>query len=75
MNFLEEKISEFEKAHSVKLPTKFKEWLLFSDGREFLPTGIQLYGIEHKLVIDIDNNDRPSEEYIIIGAFRLCCFL
>lgn len=31
MNFLEEtteeKISEFEKERSIKLPTKFKEWL------------------------------------------------
>ena len=73
MNFLEEtteeKISEFEKEHSVKLPTKFKEWLLFSDGGElFLPAGIQLYGIEHKPIIDVDNNDRPSEDYIVIGA-------
>ena len=47
----------FEKEHSVKLPTKFKEWLLFSDGEElFLPAGIQLYGIDHKPVIDVDNN-------------------
>ena len=80
MNFLEEtteeKISEFEKERSVKLPTKFKvayaifkEWLLFSDGGEFfLPAGIQLYGIEHKPLIDVDNNDRPSEDYIVIGA-------
>ena len=57
MNFLEEttedKISEFEKEHSVKLPEKYKEWLLFSDGGElFLPAGIQLYGIEHKPVIE-----------------------
>ena len=65
----EEQISEFEKEHSVKLPTKFKEWLLFSDGGEFfLPAGIQLYGIEHKPLIDINNNDRPSEDYIVIGA-------
>ena len=73
MNFLEEtteeKISEFEKERSIKLPTKFKEWLLFSDGGEFfLPAGIQLYGIEHKPIIDVDNNDRPSEDYIVIGA-------
>ena len=72
MSFLEEttkeKISEFEKERSVKLPTKFKEWLLFSDGGEFfLPAGIQLYGIEHKPVIDVDNNNRPSEDYIVIG--------
>lgn len=73
MNFLEEtteeKISEFEKEHSVKLPEKHKEWLLFSDGGElFLPAGIQLYGVEHKPVIDVYNNDRPSEDYIVIGA-------
>ena len=73
MNFLdettEEKISDFEKEHSVKLPAKYKEWLLFSDGGElFLPAGIQLYGVEHKPVIDVDNNDRPSNEYMVIGA-------
>lgn len=73
MNFLEEtteeKISVFEKEQSVKLPIKFKEWLLFSDGGEFfLPAGIQLYGIEHRPLIDVDNNDRPSEDYIVIGA-------
>ncbi len=73
MNFLdettEEKISDFEKEHSVKLPAKYKEWLLFSDGGElFLPAGIQLYGVEHKPVIDVNNNDRPSNEYIVIGA-------
>lgn len=73
MNFLEEtteeKISEFEKEHSVKLPEKYKEWLEFSDGGDFfLPAGIQLYGIEHKPVIDVNNNDRPSDMYIVIGA-------
>lgn len=73
MNFCEEttenKILEFEKEHSIKLPAKYKEWLLFSDGGEFfLPAGIQLYGIENKPIIDVDNNDRPSEEYIVIGA-------
>ena len=73
MNFLEatteEKITEFEKEHNVKLPEKYKEWLLFSDGGEFfLPAGIQLYGVEHKPVVNVDNNDRPSEDYIVIGA-------
>ena len=73
MDFLpetsEEKVTSFEKENSVKLPEKYKEWLLFSDGGEFfLPAGIQLYGIEHKPIIDVDNNDRPSEDYIVIGA-------
>ena len=72
MSFLEEtteeKIAEFEKEYSVKLPEKYKEWLLFSDGGElFLPAGIQLYGIEHKPVIDVNDNSRPSDDYIVIG--------
>ena len=73
MSFLEEtteeKIAEFEKEHSVKLPEKYKEWLLFSDGGEFfLPAGIQLYGIEHNPLIDVNDNSKPSEDYVIIGA-------
>ena len=65
----EEKIVEFEKEHSVKLPAKYKKWLLYSDGGEFfLPAGIQLYGVEHKPVIDVNNNDRPNDEYVVIGA-------
>ena len=73
MNFLpetsEEKITFFEKEKNIRLPEKYKEWLLFSDGGEFfLPAGIQLYGIEHKPLINIDNNDRPSDEYIVIGT-------
>lgn len=76
MNFCKEttenKILEFEKEHNIKLPAKYKEWLLFSDGGEFfLPAGIQLFGIENKPTIDVDNNDRPSEEYIVIGALAL----
>ena len=73
MNFFEgtttEKIISFEKEKNVNLPTKFKEWLLFSDGGElFLPAGVQLYGIEHNPLIDVDGNDKPSNAYIIIGA-------
>ena len=49
MNFLdeitEEKILVFEKENEVTFPSRYKEWLLFSDGGElFLPAGIQLYG-------------------------------
>ena len=64
-----EKISRFEKEKNVQIPEKYKEWLLFSDGGElFLPAGIQLYGVENKPLINIDNDDRPNEEYIVIGA-------
>ncbi|MBO5486045.1 MAG: SMI1/KNR4 family protein [Eubacterium sp.] len=73
MNFLpetsEEKVTSFEKENSVKLPEKYKEWLLFSDGGElFLPAGIQLYGVEHKPLINVNDNSRPSEDYVVIGA-------
>ena len=73
MDFLEaatqEKIDIFEKENDITLPVKYKEWLLFSDGGEFfLPAGIQLYGVEHKPVINVKNNDRPSDDYIVIGT-------
>lgn len=73
MNFLdettEEKILTFEKENDVTLPSKYKEWLLFSDGGElFLPAGVQLYGVEYKPLIDVNDNSRPSEEYVVIGA-------
>lgn len=65
----EEKIADFEKEKCVTLPSKYKDWLLFSDGGElFLPAGIQLYGVEHKPLIDVNDNSRPSEDYVVIGA-------
>lgn len=73
MNFLsattEEKIEDFEKKKNIKLPSQYKEWLIFSDGGEFfLPAGPQLYGVEHKPLIDVDDSDRPNDNYIVIGA-------
>lgn len=73
MHFLEpvteEKITAFEKKHHIQLPTKYREWLLFSDGGEiFLPAGIQFYGVEHKPIIDTEDDDRPDDSYIVIGV-------
>ncbi len=65
----EEQISQFEKDHEIKLPEKYEEWLRYSDGGElFLPAGVQFYGVAHKPIIDVDENDRPDEKYIVIGA-------
>ena len=65
----EEQIKEFESSQKVNLPSKYKEWLLLSDGGEcFLPAGIQLYGVSHKPLIDVNDNDRPNENYIVIGT-------
>ena len=72
MNFLEgakeEEIKVFEKKHNIKLPEKYKDWLLFSDGGGcFLPAGVQFYGVAHKPIIDIEDDDRPDDSYFIIG--------
>lgn len=65
----EEQISQFEKENEIKFPEKYKEWLRFSDGGEcFLPAGVQFYGVAHKPLIDVNENDRPDDNYIVIGA-------
>ena len=73
MRFLEaateEQISGFEKDKGIILPEKYKQWLLFSDGGEFyLPGGVQVYGVAHKPVIDVSDDDKPGDQYTVIGA-------
>lgn len=73
MRFLEaateEQIALFEKENDIKLPIYYKEWLQYSDGGElYLPAGVQLYGVAHKPLIDKDDNDRPDDNYIVVGA-------
>ena len=65
----EEQITQFEKDHEIILPKKYKEWLQYSDGGDlFLPAGIQFYGVAHKPLIDINDDDRPDDNYIVIGV-------
>ena len=65
----EEQIVSFETENNIILPEQYKEWLLLSDGGEFfLPAGVQMYGVAHKPVIDINDDDRPNKEYVVIGA-------
>ncbi len=65
----EEQIDEFETKHNIKFPLKYREWLLLSDGGEFfLPAGVQMYGVTHKPTIDVSDNDRPNDNYVVIGA-------
>lgn len=73
MHFLDgatvEQIAQFEKDNSIQLPSKYKDWLLYSDGGEFfLPAGIQMYGVANKPLIDVMDEDRPNDNYIVIGA-------
>ncbi len=64
-----DQIARFERHHEVKLPERFKEWLQFSDGGElYLPGGVQLYGVAHKPLIDVNDPDRPGNNYVVIGA-------
>lgn len=73
MNFLEaatdEQIKSFENEHNIKFPSQYREWLTFSDGGEFfLPAGVQFYGVAHKPLIDVDDDDRPDDSYVVIGV-------
>ena len=73
MRFLEaateEQISQFEKENEIQLPAQYREWLQYADGGElYLPAGVQLYGVAHKPLINIGDNDRPDDNYIIVGA-------
>ena len=65
----EEQISDFEKNNNLSFPSKFREWLLFSDGGEcFLPASVQFYGVAHKPLIDVNNQTIPDDSYIVIGG-------
>ena len=65
----EEQILEFEKKNNIILPKQYKEWLSFSDGGEcFRPAGVQLYGVAHKPVVDVKEEDKPGTGYTVIGA-------
>ena len=64
-----EEIAAFEQENNVILPKGLKRWLVVSDGGEYyLPGGFQLYGIKHKPIIDVNEADRPNENYVVIGA-------
>lgn len=68
----EDQITAYEKEYGTTLPTKYKEWLLTIDGGElYLPGGIQLYGVAHKPIIDVDDKDRPNDNYIVIGTLAM----
>lgn len=65
----DEQISKFEEKCGVKLPQKYREWLLCSDGGEFfLPAGLQMYGVAHMPIIDVNDMDCPDDKYIVIGS-------
>lgn len=65
----EVQLSIFEEENKIVLPSKYKEWLQFSDGGNcFLPAGVQFYGVAHKPLININDDDRPNETYVVIGA-------
>ena len=73
MIFLEgatdEQINLFEKDHNIIFPERYREWLKYSDGGEFfLPAGLQLYGVAHKPLINMEDDDRPNNNYFVIGA-------
>ena len=67
----EEQIHEFETKNSIKLPDKYREWLLYSDGGGFFQYDVQIYGVTHKPVIEINDDRSPDDKYIVIGKTLL----
>ena len=64
----ENDILDFEKNNAIKIPNELREWYLYSDGGElFLPGGVQLYGLKHNPIIDVNDFDRPNDNYYVIG--------
>lgn len=62
-------IEAFESEHEVHLPSQLKQWLLVSDGGDFfLPAGFQLRGVAHLPLIDVDDPDRPDDNFVVIGT-------
>ena len=33
-----------------------------------MPAGVQMYGVAHKPIVDVNFDDRPDDRYIVIGA-------
>lgn len=65
----EDDVLAFEREHNITLPPQYKEWLLLTDGGELCPpAGIQLYGIAHGPLVNPNDQERPSDEYLVIGA-------
>ena len=61
-------ISVFEYANSVILPHDYAEFLCLADGGElYLPAGIQLFGILHEPTINVLCDERPDDNYVVIG--------
>lgn len=64
-----EQINQFEEKNKIRFPSKYKEWLQFSDGGEcFLPAGVQFYGVVNKPLINVEDEDKPGNSYVVIGA-------
>jgi hypothetical protein len=62
-------IGAFEVENKIHLPIQYREWLTFSDGGKlFLPAGIQLLGVANKPLINVDDTDKPNDQYIVIGT-------
>ena len=61
-------ISEFERSNGVVLPVSFRSWLEISDGgRLFFPEGIELYGVVHPPLLELDDPYTPEGGWLVVG--------
>ena len=67
----EEQIEEFERKNDLKLPGKYKEWLMYSDGGGLFGYDVQIYGVNNKPTINMHDEKMPDDKYIVIGKTLL----
>lgn len=65
-------IRNFEHKNNIQFPKSFKDWLLLSDGGDlYLPAGVQFYGVAHKPLVEVDSDDSPDKNYVVIGTLSM----
>jgi hypothetical protein len=72
-----DELQDYEQRNSISLPSKYKEWLVYSDGGRLFNASIQLYGIKSFPKIEINSSGIPTN-YIVIGMLgfgEAICFI
>lgn len=64
-----EDVKLWETKNNIKIPSSFKEWLMFSNGSVLCDSRVELYSLDNLIV---ENSKKPynvPDEFVIIGAF------
>lgn len=65
----QEEIDLWENEKNIKIPSSYKDWLMFSNGVRLCNSMVEFYSLNDLI---IDNDDKPynvPDDYVIIGEF------